>query len=252
MSSTLHFGRWQEKLEGELFHSVIGDPPYGPRTHGGYRTAKDGDEGAIARKQKGITYKPLTRHDVRDFVRFVDGNAFCRWVVLFGDDVTSAWWKRAFERRAGWYAFAPLPWVKRGATPRFTGDGPASQSEWITVAGRDAVIDAEVDRIVIARRTGVADGARKGWYETGRVEGNTNGSLIVGQKPLTLMRALVREYSRPGDIVADPWAGSGTTGVACAHEGRGFVGTEELAEHHAIATKRLARPTALDMFAGAA
>lgn len=40
------------------------------------------------------------------------------------------------------------------------------------------------------------------------------------------MRALVGWWSLPDEIVLDPFAGSGTTGVACAQLGRRFVGIE--------------------------
>lgn len=46
------------------------------------------------------------------------------------------------------------------------------------------------------------------------------------QKPLDLMRYMVRTYSNPGDVVLDFCAGSGTTGRACTAEGRGFIGIE--------------------------
>ena len=44
------------------------------------------------------------------------------------------------------------------------------------------------------------------------------------QKPVELLRALVRTYSKPGELVVDPFAGSGSTGVAAIAEGRRFVG----------------------------
>ena len=46
------------------------------------------------------------------------------------------------------------------------------------------------------------------------------------QKPLALMRYIIRTYSSPGDVVLDFCAGSGTTGRACDAEGRQFVGIE--------------------------
>lgn len=39
-------------------------------------------------------------------------------------------------------------------------------------------------------------------------------------KPVSLLRLLIRMYTNPGDLVADPFAGSGSTAVACALEGR--------------------------------
>lgn len=44
------------------------------------------------------------------------------------------------------------------------------------------------------------------------------------QKPEGLLRYLVRTYSNPGDLVVDPFAGSGSTGVAAVAEGRTFAG----------------------------
>ena len=46
------------------------------------------------------------------------------------------------------------------------------------------------------------------------------------QKPLDLMRYMIRTYSNAGDTVLDFCAGSGTTGRACEAEGRKFVGIE--------------------------
>ena len=46
------------------------------------------------------------------------------------------------------------------------------------------------------------------------------------QKPLELFRELVRKHSNPGDLVIDPFLGSGTTGVAALQEGRAFAGCD--------------------------
>ena len=60
-------------------------------------------------------------------------------------------------------------------------------------------------------------------------------------KPLELMRYLVRLTKTPtGGIVLDPFMGSGTTGCACALEGREFIGIEKEAEYIEIAEKRIA------------
>jgi site-specific DNA-methyltransferase (adenine-specific) len=44
------------------------------------------------------------------------------------------------------------------------------------------------------------------------------------QKPVDLLAWLLRTYSAPGALVADPFAGSGSTAVACETEGRRFIG----------------------------
>jgi site-specific DNA-methyltransferase (adenine-specific) len=44
------------------------------------------------------------------------------------------------------------------------------------------------------------------------------------QKPVPLLRWLIRTYSNPGDLVVDPYAGSGSCGHAAQMEGRSFQG----------------------------
>ena len=58
-------------------------------------------------------------------------------------------------------------------------------------------------------------------------------------KPVALMRWLVRLVTPPGGLVLDPFAGSGTTGLACIKEQCRFLGIEREAEYVAIANTRL-------------
>jgi DNA modification methylase len=61
------------------------------------------------------------------------------------------------------------------------------------------------------------------------------------QKPLALIRYLIRTYTNPGDMVLDPCMGSGTASVASVIEGRRFIGIEKDASIFAAASGRLAR-----------
>jgi len=58
-------------------------------------------------------------------------------------------------------------------------------------------------------------------------------------KPLKLMEYLVKLVTPPGGIVLDPFAGSGTTCMACQKLGFKFIGIEKEAEYVEIAQKRL-------------
>jgi len=53
------------------------------------------------------------------------------------------------------------------------------------------------------------------------------------------MRWLVRLVTREGDVVLDPFMGSGTTGVACVKEGRRFLGIEQNEDYIKIAQGRI-------------
>ncbi len=59
-------------------------------------------------------------------------------------------------------------------------------------------------------------------------------------KPIDLMRWLVRLVTPPGGTVLDPFAGSGTTGIAASLEGFDFIGIEREAEYVEIAKARIA------------
>jgi hypothetical protein len=58
-------------------------------------------------------------------------------------------------------------------------------------------------------------------------------------KPIPLMRYLVRLVTPPGGIVLDPFAGSGTTGIAAILEGARFLGVEQEADYVATARARI-------------
>ena len=46
------------------------------------------------------------------------------------------------------------------------------------------------------------------------------------QKPIELMEEIILSSTNPGDVVLDPFMGSGTTGIACMITGRNFIGIE--------------------------
>lgn len=74
----------------------------------------------------------------------------------------------------------------------------------------------------------------------GREKRATTEDLPKGhptQKPVDLMRKIVRNMNC--DIIVDLFMGSGATGVACAIEGRNFIGVEVVKEFFDLAEKRI-------------
>jgi hypothetical protein len=69
-----------------------------------------------------------------------------------------------------------------------------------------------------------------------RGEGNTHPTV----KSTDLLSWLIRLISDPGDTILDPFAGSGSTGLACLNTGRSFIGIESDPAYFAIAQRRLA------------
>jgi len=58
-------------------------------------------------------------------------------------------------------------------------------------------------------------------------------------KSVELMRQIITTYTKPGDLILDPFMGSGSTGIACCQLGRLFYGIEQEPEYFNIAEKRL-------------
>jgi hypothetical protein len=65
------------------------------------------------------------------------------------------------------------------------------------------------------------------------------GKFHPTQKPLELFKRLVSVGSHTGDVVLDPFCGSGTTGLACQHERRSCILVDENSEYCDIARGRM-------------
>lgn len=59
------------------------------------------------------------------------------------------------------------------------------------------------------------------------------------QKPVNLIRYLIKTYSNEGDTVFDGYMGSGTTAIACIEEKRNFIGSENNKEYFDLSEKRI-------------
>lgn len=69
--------------------------------------------------------------------------------------------------------------------------------------------------------------------------GMRNDRIHPTEKPIDLMRYLIKTYSNEGDIVFDGYSGSGTTAAACIKEKRHFIGSELNKEYYDLSVKRL-------------
>lgn len=58
-------------------------------------------------------------------------------------------------------------------------------------------------------------------------------------KPLNIIRNLIANSSKPGEIVLDPFMGSGTTAIACMELGRQYIGYEINGEYFETAQRRI-------------
>lgn len=197
---------------------VLTDPPYASETHEGARSNRGGVVGGTNVLDFGAT-------DV-DAIRTVlaeAGRVASRWTVATMD------WRHvvSLENRPpeGLRFVRFGVWVKPDAMPQISGDRPSQ--------GWEAI--AFMHRL----------GGRMRWNGGGRssafVCGVQRGGVHPTQKPSSLVGELVRLCSDPGDVILDPYMGSGTTLRAAKDSGRKAIGIELEERYCEIAVRRLAQ-----------
>lgn len=225
---------------------VVTDPPYGEHVHrNGVRQTPEGNRAAVLRRRNNRVLPDVAQFNCRrrrsmdlgfesldPNVRRVCSDFFAalarRWTLVFSDTEGADGW-RADLVRAGLdfvrYGF----WVKDRAMPQLTGDRPGSRVEQITIAhprGRK-------------KWNGGGTGNVWQWPVVANCAGHRSDRVHTAQKPIGLMLELLELFTSPGDLVLDPFTGSGTTGVAALRLGRRFIGIERDAAHFATACDRL-------------
>ncbi len=207
---------------------VITDPPYEAAAHTKQRrinrdmvAARNG--GGRQVEVEALSFAPISEAE-RGLVAAQFGRITKRWCIAFCQVEAAVKWSDVLggaqlrTQRIG-------VWVKPDGMPQFTGDRPGMGYETLVFAhakGRS--------RWNGGGRTGVFTHNKGGDERTGHQT----------QKPVSLMRELVELFTDPGDVVLDPFCGSGTTGLACLQLGRRFIGFEFNEEYSRIANDRLA------------
>jgi DNA modification methylase len=116
-------------------------------------------------------------------------------------------------------------WIRTDGAPQFTGDRPAQGCDAIAIMHPKG------------KKRWNGGGRRAVW--TYGVEKRAKSIGHPTPKPVDLMLALVEDFTEPGDLILDPFAGSGTTGVACLRRGRRFMGIERDPRYFDLACERL-------------
>lgn len=232
---------------------IITDPPYTEHTHVksriGSSIAVDGDSVAAGSRSVDLGFAHIAEAE-RTMIAVQVARICTRWSLFFTDCEGLGDWRRAVLD-AGLQHIRSGAWVKLNATPQFTGDRPGTGVEMIEIAHPKG------------RKKWNGGGKHALWTHAIAIDRAGKGDRVhTTQKPLPLMLELVELFTDPGDVVLDPFCGSGTTGVACIRLGRRFIGVEKDAKYAAVAQERLeaeaqglslrdARAGQLPMFGGA-
>lgn len=212
-NATLYLGDCMEVLPLiERVDAVITDPPYSENTHKQAKTNKGRGYGTQLVNFAAIDDEGFCQL-LDELLRVADG-----WVIATCD----------YRHAALKYSdprFVRLgAWVKPNPMPQISGDRPGQGFETVLIMHGGKV----------PKRWNRGGGAGVWTYPT-----HGGGTEVATQKPIGLLRALVSDFTSPGQTILDCCTGSGTTGVAAVQMGRKFIGIERDPRHFEIACRRI-------------
>ena len=191
-----------QKMPARSVDFVVTDPPYIVS----YRS-RDGK--SIANDDNSHWLKPA----FQQVYRVLKDDSFC--VCFYG-------WNRIGRfmdawRSAGFYPVGHFTAVKHYAS-RSGFTRACHESAYLLAKGRPSKPTSPPSDILP-------------WHYSGN-------RLHPTQKPVITLHPLIQSYSKVGDIVLDPFSGSGTTAVAARQLGRRYIGIELNSKHCAVAQSR--------------
>ena len=218
-------------LDAASIDVVITDPPYEAEAHTSERlVARAGGRLAV----EPLTFPPITEEQRTESSRQMARLAR-RWILVFCQVEAAMKWRAALETAGAVYKRTCI-WVKPDGKPQYSGDRPG--------IGYESIVACHAPG-----RSRWNGGGSHGVFTV-----NKGGDPRTGhqtQKPIALMELLVRLFSNPGELVLDPFAGSGTTCVAAMRLGRRFLGWELDATYAETARKRIgAAREQLELYSG--
>ena len=224
---------------------VFADPPYNLQLGGELKrpdnSRVDGVEDAWDRFESFVAYDDFTRAWLGEARRLLKPDG-ALWVIGSYHNIFRV---GAALQDIGFWVMNDIIWRKTNPMPNFRGARFANAHETLIWAARDkkSKCTFNYDALKMAN-----DGLqmRSDWTLpicTGaeRLKDAKGAKAHATQKPEALLHRVLLASTKPGDIVLDPFFGTGTTGAAAKRLGRRFIGVERETSYIDIARARIAK-----------
>ncbi|MEA2929429.1 MAG: modification methylase [Hyphomicrobiales bacterium] len=223
---------------------VFADPPYNLQLKGDLKRPDDSRVDAV--DDDWDKFSSFTAYD--DFTRAwllavkrVMKPAATLWVIGSYHNIFRV---GAILQDLGFWVLNDVVWRKTNPMPNFRGRRFTNAHETMIWAARDQAAKGYTFNYEALKAGNEDIQARSDWVIplcTGdeRLKGRDGKKLHPTQKPEALLARVILSSSRPGDLVLDPFSGSGTTGATAKRLGRRFIGIERDAAYSAAAEARI-------------
>jgi site-specific DNA-methyltransferase (adenine-specific) len=203
---------------------ILTDPPFEEHMH----ISKAGARGLRTdgyASPRPLDFESITA--IRDAITVKMSLACDGWIIAFCTPEGIAPWRDAYEAAGIKYKRACF-WEKINGAPQFNGQGPAMGVECF-VTGWNRTSHSEWN-----------GGGQRNLFRHA-VNNSERDGLHPTEKPVSLGRELVTLFSCPGELILDPFMGTGAFGLASLDMGRRFVGIERDEKYFDRACFRLER-----------
>ncbi|MCZ6691579.1 MAG: site-specific DNA-methyltransferase [Planctomycetota bacterium] len=136
----------------------------------------------------------------------------------------------------GWYLRSDIIWYKPNCQPESVKDRPTRAHEYLFLFSKSQNYHYDYEAI---QEPGLSNGERRNRRTVWTVKTEAFPGAHFSTFPPQLIRPSILAATEPGDMVLDPFFGSGTVGKVCLELNRKFLGIELKPEYAAIAMRRL-------------
>jgi len=233
------------RLDAGSVDLVFADPPYNLQLGGELRRPDESRVDAVDddwdRFDSFSAYDAFTREWLAAARRAMKPNA----TIFVIGSYHNIFRVGAIMQDLGFWILNDIVWRKANPMPNFRGRRFTNAHETIIWAARDASAKGYTFNYEALKGGNEDVQVRSDWHLplcTGqeRLKDADGRKLHPTQKPEALLARVLLSASRPGDVVLDPFFGSGTTGAVAKRLRRHFIGIERDPAYDAAAEARIA------------
>ncbi|MBQ4070607.1 MAG: site-specific DNA-methyltransferase [Alphaproteobacteria bacterium] len=233
--------------------AIFADPPYNLQL--GEKTLYRPEDQTAARAVRDewdsfaspAEYDEFTRNWLRECKRVLKPNG-ALWTIGSYHNIFRV---GAILQDLGFWILNDIVWVKTNPMPNFRGTRFTNAHETLIWATPEKTGKYTFNYETMKKLNGGKQ-MRSDWdinicLGEERVKGDDGKSLHNTQKPMDLLRRVILSSTKQGDVILDPFSGSGTTAAVAKELGRQFIGIEREEAYVQAARARVAKVSPIDL-----